>query len=351
MLMGLRLFAQTMDPSNSCYKFAEEGRAALAKADYATAIQQYSYAAKLCPDNANYQLDLAQAWFFQKDFEKAMAICKPFTTGKHAKPEAFRVQGNCLEGLGKNYEALEIYRKGLKRFPDSGMLYAEMGVLEYSRKRDLEALNYWEMGIVAQPTFPSNYYYAAKKCLDLGDYAWAANYAEMYINLVRQSENVREMSKLLMEAYVKARYFDYEKAFRWNFLQIDDNSFSSASDKNYHNLLAEAFETELPDTSNQVSIANLTVARQFSCLWNLRQDPKSPALPLLSWQLTLQQLGHWEAYNYWLLYDAAPDEFMAWFKENQPRYETFESWFLMNTFYRHIHQPMVRPQNSNSEKK
>lgn len=316
----------------------------MAAADYASAVQKYTYAAKLCPENADYQLELAQAWFFQKDFEKAMALCKPYTSGKKAKPEAFRVQGNCLEGLGKNFEALECYRKGLKRFPNSGMLYAEMGVLEFSRNRDLEALNYWERGIVAQPTFPSNYYYAAKKCLDLGDLGWAANYAEMYINLVRQGENVKEMSQLLMKAYQKARYFDYEKGFRWDFLQHPDSNYTIPSDVHYHDLLDEAFETELPDTSAKIGIANLTTARQFSCLWNLRQDPKSPALPLLTWQLQLQQLGHWEAYNYWLLYDAIPDEFMVWFKDKQPRYEQFENWFLMNTFYRHVRQPMVRPQ-------
>ncbi len=319
--------------------------------EYATAVQKYTYAAKLCPDNANYQLALAQAWFFQKDFEKAMEISKPFTSGKKAKPEAFRVQGNCLEGMGKNFEALACYRKGLKRFPSSGMLYAEMGVLEFSRKRDAKALNYWEKGIVAQPTYPTNYYYAAKKSLEFGDLAWAANYAEMYINLVRQGENVREMSKLLMQAYEKARYFDYEKGFRWHFLQNADSNYTIASDIRYHDLLDEAFESELPDTSAHIGIETLTSARQFSCLWNLRQDPKSPALSLLNWQLQLQQLGHWEAYNYWLLYDAVPDEFMAWFKDNQPRYERFENWFLMNTFYRHIRKPMVRPQILESEKR
>lgn len=343
MLSTLELSAQAIDPSNTCYQFAEEGRAALAESDYSSAVQKYAYAAKLCPENANYQLELAQAWFFLKDFEKAIQICKPYATGKKAKPEAFRVLGNCLEGQGKNYEALETYRKGLKRFPNSGMLYAEMGILEFSRQRDSEALAYWEKGIISQPTFPSNYYYAAKQCLNIKDFAWTANYAEMYINLVRQGENVREMSKLLMQAYEEARYFDYQNAFRWRFSQNPDSSRMTVEDLKYHNLLNEAFESELPDTVAKLSIKSLSLGRQFACLWNLKQDPHSVAFPLLDWQLQLQQLGFWEAYNYWLLYDARSEEFMDWFKEFQPRYEAFENWFLMNTIYRHEKKPMVRP--------
>jgi tetratricopeptide (TPR) repeat protein len=112
--------------------------------------------------------------------------------------------------------------KGCVIFPRSGALYMEMGIVEFGRNRDAAALAYWETGIRLQPDFAPNYYFAAPVLLRMGDYAWAANYAEVMINLSQSGERVTEMSILLMQAHEAARQFDYQKAFLWQFFRPSD---------------------------------------------------------------------------------------------------------------------------------
>ena len=219
----------------------------------------------------------------------------------------------------------------------------EMGIVESGRKRDAEALKYWEQGIVAQPTFASNYYFAAQNLLNLGDLAWAAVYAEVFINIERTGERVREMSKLLMEAHERARLFDYSRAFQWHFYQVKDSASGMLlPPPSYPHLLDSAFGSEFIDTARTLSIQRLTEVRRFACQWIPQQLQGDPAAHLLQWQQTLAREGHLEAYHYWMLYDARQDEFMHWYEKNKARYEAFEGWFLRNTLYRHIKSPIVR---------
>lgn len=343
LLCGLYAKGQPSGAANEAWQLAQEGREAIATGQFQVAAEKYHHAHQLVPSNADYTLGLAHAKFFLKDYAAAMALCEPLTEGKAAKAEAFQVLGNCLDAQEKSYEALETYRKGLKRFPQAGVLYMEMGILESGRHRDAEALTYWEQGIVAQPTFASNYYFAAQNLLNLGDLAWAAVYAEVFINIERTGERVREMSRLLMGAYERARVFDYSKAFQWHFFQVKDSlSGGFLPPPPYPHLLDSAFGSEFMDTARTLSIVRLAEVRRFACQWIPQQLGSAPGANLLQWQQTVAREGHLEAYHFWMLYDARPDEFMHWYENNKARYEAFEGWFLRNALYRHIKSPIVR---------
>jgi Tfp pilus assembly protein PilF len=344
-------FSQPTGAEKEAWQLAQEARERIVTGDFRVAAEKYSRAFKLCPNNLDYQIGLAHARYFLKEYTAAMELSQPLMMGRKARAEAFQVYGNCQDAQGQSYEALETYRKGLKRFPNAGMLYMEMGIVEFGRKRDAQALQYWEQGIVAQPTYPSNYYFAAKRLFEQGDYAWAANYAELFINLERIGDRVREMSKLFMQAHERARHFDYEKAFRWHFFQVKDTATGlPLPAPRYHLLLDSSFTSEFTDTATKISIANLLDIRRFVCHWLPQQLPDNPARGLLDWQQLIVQAGHLEAYHYWLLYDARQEEFLAWFEENQPRYEAFEGWFLRNTFHRHVKRAVVRPTKEKKEK-
>lgn len=350
LLMGGKALGQPSGAANEAWQLAQEAQQAIGEGKFQDAAEKYSHAHQLVPQNADYTLGLAHAKFFLKDYAAAMSLCQPLMEGKAAKAEAFQVVGNCLDAQGKPYEALETYRAGLKRFPQAGVLYMEMGIVESGRKRDAEALDYWERGIVAQPTFASNYYFAAQNLLAQGDLGWAANYAEVFINVERTGERVREMSKLLMAAHERARVFDYDRAFQWHFFQMRDSvSGKLLPPPPYHHLLDSAFGSEFMDTARTLGIRRLAEVRRFACHWIPQQLGTDPAMNLLHWQQLVAQQGHSEAYHYWMLYDARPDEFLAWYERNKAGYEAFEGWFLRNTLYRHVKSPVVRNGNNIEE--
>lgn len=339
-LLPLSLAAQGGNSHGEAWEQAREGRERIASGDFDGAIEKFSHAHKLQPDIAEFQIGLANAWFFKQDYKQSMGYCRPLMSGRKARPDAFQVYGNCLDAMGKPYEALETYRKGLKLFPDAGVLYLEMGTVEAGRDRNLEALGYFEQGIRVQPTLSSNYYFAAQTLFGLGDYAWAAHYAELFINLERNGDRVREMSRLLMSAYEKARIFDFETAYHWQFLQPTDPGMQATP---HHAAMDEGHGAALMDTARVLTIHRLAETRRFVGHWLPTKLPDSPARALFEWHQTLVRQGIFEAYNYWLLYDAREKEFVDWLATHQRAYADFEAWFLLNTFHRHVKRPISRP--------
>ncbi len=343
-LAAFLTFAQPARLQKEAQQLAKEAGESIGTGEFHTAAEKFARASKLDPKNVDYQIGLANARFFLQDHAGAMAICKPLMTGKKPNAEAFQVYGSCQDALGQSYEALATFREGLIHFPKSGAFYMEMGIVEFGRNRDAEALAYWESGIQIQPDYAANYYFAAPVLLQMGDYAWSANYAELFINLSRNAERVTEMSLLLMEAHEAARHFDYQKAFKWQFFQPKDTAeMHSKEATRYPQLLDEAYSSEFTDTTTRISIAKLADIRRFVAYWLPRQDPQNPAMNLYRWQQRVVDAGFWDAYNYWLLADARPDKAQNWFENNKSEFEEFESWLMKNSIHKHLKRAVVRP--------
>jgi tetratricopeptide (TPR) repeat protein len=343
-LAAFLTFAQPARLQKEAQQLAKEAGESIGTGEFHTAAEKFARASKLDPKNVDYQIGLANARFFLQDHAGAMALCKPLMTGKSPNAEAFQVYGSCQDALGQSYEALATFREGLVHFPKSGALYMEMGIVEFGRNRDVEALGYWEEGIRVQPAYAANYYFAALVLLKLGDYAWAANYAELFINLSRNEQRVTEMSLLVMAANEGARVFDYQEAFRWRFFQpLDSVPLGSREVWPYYQLLNEAYSSEFTDTTTHISIARLADIRRFVAYWLPRQDPQNPAMNLYRWQQRVVDAGFWEAYNYWLLADARREKALNWFENNKSEFEEFESWLMRNSIHKHLKRAVVRP--------
>ena len=346
MLISGKCLAQSPGARNEAHRLSVNGLNALAESDYPLAIEAFSRARKLDTRNPQYDIQLGQAYFLNKNYSECKAIVKPLMGRKRAVAEAWQLFGNCLDEQGKSYEAMQMYRKGLRRFPNAGCLYLEMGILEFGRYNDNAALLHWENGIRMNPTFSTNYYFAAKAHLKRGDYFWAVSYAEMYLNLDRMSDQTREMSEILMEGFEKARYFDFQNAFKWKFFQISDPKAKAAGTflpaPDYARQMDEAFASQLPDSAYSLSIAFLVRLRRFAAFFIPESYPEHPALGMFEWHQIIADLGHFEAYTYWLLYDARPDAFMNWYNKHKDQYEAFESWFLRNNYHKHLKKSVVR---------
>lgn len=338
-------FAQSERLQKEARQLAKEARESISLGEFYAAAEKFSRASKLVPKNIDYQIGLANARYFLQDFAGAMTICMPLMTSKRPLLEAFQVFGNCQDAMGKSYEALATYRLGLQHFPKSGALYMEMGIVEFGRNRDAAALAYWETGIRLQPDFAPNYYFAAPVLLKMGDYAWAANYAEVMINLSQSGERVTEMSILLMQAHEAARQFDYQKAFLWQFFRpTEDVTFATMEPSGYHQLLNEAYSSEFTDTTSRISIGKLAEIRRFVCHWMPAKAPMNAALSLYQWQQRVVDAGFWNAYNYWLLADARPEKAMNWLENNNSEFEEFETWLMRNSIHKHLKRAVVRPE-------
>src|SRR5690606_24832174 len=114
------------------------------------------------PQNIELKKDLAFAYYNQRNFVKALEIAKPVTESVAADVHSFQILGMIYSGIEEDKEAEKMYRNALKKFPNSGVLYNELGELLWKKKEFSNAATQWENGIKVDPNHSGNYYNAAK---------------------------------------------------------------------------------------------------------------------------------------------------------------------------------------------
>lgn len=283
--------------------------------DFDNAIIVLTRALQQDKNNLELQKDLVMSYYLKRDYSKALEKVKTLVDRDDADVVCFQLAGNVYKALEEVKECDKVYKKGLKKFPKSGPLYSEYGELLFAAK-DYSAINQWEKGIQADPSYSGNYYNAALYYFYTKDKIWSLIYGEIYVNMESLSERGLAMKALLLKAYK-------EKLFA-------EADLMKGEEKNKSEF-AKAF---LQTMSKQSSLANkgittetLTMIRtRFILDWYQNNATKFP-LRLFDYQQQLLKAGLFEAYNQWL-FGASENlaAYDAWSKTHTDQYEAFNQF-------------------------
>lgn len=169
--------------------------------DYANAVIVLNRALEQAPGSMELQTDLAYIYFLQRDFGKAIDIIKPLTERDDAEIRTFQIAGNIYRAIAEISACERMYRRALKKYPESGPLNAEYGEMLWARKDGAAAVTQWEKGIQLDPSYPGNYYHAARYYFSNGEMLRSLIYGEIFLNMDTYSGRSAEMKELLLEAY------------------------------------------------------------------------------------------------------------------------------------------------------
>ena len=127
---GSALWAQPGNAKGRAATFADEGRAAMLRKEYASAADHFRNARQSDPRNMTYLVEEAKAWFFAEDYDEVIDILQgPMRRKKgkwEAKLTAYRLYGGAFDMQEKYNAARKIFRKGLREYPRSGELYLDL---------------------------------------------------------------------------------------------------------------------------------------------------------------------------------------------------------------------------------
>lgn len=305
---------------------------------YEEGIKMLEQAEKLDPKNSEYQYEIAYAEYSQKQFEEANKRLKSIINKKDATDFYYQLLGNTYDYLGDPDKALETYQDGMKKFPNSGKLHLEQAVVYITQKKYNEAVAVLEDGVIAEPDYASNYFYLTLFYAESDNPIFAALYGEIFINLERNSTRTRKISEVLYSIYD-------------NCVVIEDTSATvrfSKMNMITPDMLGDMKEGFLPfnmqvdmmmgagagvahAVGDTFSLAFLNNMRQsFLDVWQQGGNAKKyPNVVFDMWQ-TLQDKGHFEAYNYWLFLVGNPEEHDAWVTDHTEEYEAFIDYFTYN---------------------
>ncbi|GAC1586583.1 MAG: hypothetical protein NVS3B19_05160 [Ginsengibacter sp.] len=252
------------------------------RGDYLNASITLEKALKADPENLEIGKDLAVNYLVLKKNNKALEIILPFIEKGAADDQAYQIAGNIYNALDQRKESENIYRKGIKKYPSTGALYNEYGIMLLSRQ-DMNAIKIWEKGIENDPQFAGNYYNAAKYYNLNSNYLWASIYSEVFLLLESGTSRSPEMKNILFENYKK--------------LVTDDDVLNNLKGKNlFEKTYLQTIAREKPVLSIGINTETLTMFRtRFILDWNSLS--KKMPFNLFDIQTQLLQEGMFDSYD------------------------------------------------------
>lgn len=298
--------------------------------------------------NIDYQYRIGYAYYLDNNIQQAIDILKKLTTRQDAFDRVFQTLGNCYYRLGQINEATDIYIIGLKKFPNSGCLNFELGLISIQSKKNEEAIQYLTKGIEGDPGYSLNYYLIAKLFLNSSNMVWGLIYGEMFMNLEPKNSLTEEMSVILYNSYMRGLKVKKGSSYHVKFAEIPEKS------NRYQIPFSMIYETIVLTqikTVKKVDIKSLNNIRT-SFLKSYFSDKVSEIFPsniygeymahlrdrvyevfpncLFDYQNLIFEEGHLDAYNYWLLRKGDENAFIKWKDANKKKWERFIYWFDKN---------------------
>jgi len=179
-----------------------EGVALHDRGDFDGAIRKYEAVLAENPANVVAIYEMSFAYSEKKDYKKALDIAYRGAQYKSDQLRGFYVLiGNNLDLLGEGAKSIEVYKKGLKLFPEDGPLYFNLAVAYKNANKLDDARKTLKAGLAVSPQHPSSHLLLAAVYFNTGYKTPALLAAARFLTLEpstqRSAAAVRVMSEAL----------------------------------------------------------------------------------------------------------------------------------------------------------
>jgi len=313
------LIVQTCVAQDDVKTLYENAKAYEKEGDFQNAVLVLNRALQQDRDNQELIKELALVQYLQHDYRNAVNTIKPALDRKDVQIPTFQVGAMIYKAREEFGEAEKLYKKAIKKYPNSGVLYAEFGELLWLRK-DFTAISQWEKGIKEDPNYPGNYYYASRYHYFTQDKTWSLIYGEIFVNMESYSGRTIEIKNLLISGYKKL-FTDVDMMRNQN----SNNDFAFAF------LLTMNRQAALATTG--INPESLTMIRtRFILDWDEKYAGKFP-FRLFDYHRQLLKQGLFEAYNQWLFGSVQNlTGFQTWINTHADAYQQFTSFHQGRVF-------------------
>lgn len=327
--------AQESDSLKLAYDLAKQGLELVDKGKLDEALVAFNQGALMDPSNSNFQYEIALVYYLKKDHQRTIEILEKAKLAPDANDQYYQILGNAYDLSGQTAKARKTYAEGIKKFPQSGVLFLEAGVLEYVHKNSDDAVRFWESGIIANPGFTSNYYWLAKYYASTSEKVWGALYAEMFINLERNTDRTKELSDLIYKIYkssvVPNDSGGYTVGFTKSIVVNTANAGKLPFEHVFRETMVLAADSLSRSGSDSLSYEELCTLRGlFMFYWYNTGNAGNYPNVLFDWIHALPEPFYLDCYHHWLFLKGNEDAFTSWYYARPDDYGTFVKWFKRN---------------------
>jgi tetratricopeptide (TPR) repeat protein len=306
----------------------EAAMAAMDRGDLMRAIRTLEDVRTRHPDNGVVVYELALAYRLANKPREAASVLAPFRPRLNAR--GFANLGSALDELGKSAEAMAVFHEGLKRFPNSGLLHAELGTALANQHKFDEALDSYQRGMTVEPDEPASYIRLSLLLAHTDYRGLSLIFGETFRLLEPASERSFEIARMMTDicrTSVKTETLDNGQFGATVSLAptVEVKSAKEIADLPLVNVFELTFGPPLAHAHREgLSLASLHKARvEFV---NVMNRPDSPfdwdTVPIFHFIREADKNGMLEVYDYWLFGPGFPEEFGVWANANRSSAET-----------------------------
>lgn len=317
---------------NQC---VEKGHQYMKEGKYKEAIQEYEQASALVPQIAFLQYEIAHAYYQMEDYDEAIIRLTTLKQHPESFDQIFQLLGNAYRHEKNIDQAIATYKEGLARFPNSGRLYLELGITDYTLEKIKTAVDYWETGIAAQPSFERNYFHLADYYSETTEKVWAALYGEVFINITTNDERLFDAKDLLFKTYKKAFYGSKDGKIDFTEISIktQDKKNRMPFQMAFEEIMTQAAKNILPKKQEDFNIITLAkIRKKFIEIWFSEGYNNRFPNSLFDFQKKVIDEGYFESYNIMIFSDFKSDEYKNWAQANSKKLPEYYSWIRDNRY-------------------
>lgn len=316
-------------------KFAEKAVISMQNDKPKKASRQLKKAIKFNSTFIPYYYRLAYAFHLDEEYKESIDVLNDIIDKGEDNEMVYELLGENYIKLDDVDEAFNAYVKGIKKFPNEGVLYEEIGKLEMSKESYFSALEHFENGILMDSNYPGNYYWASKIYCSSTEEVWGLIYGEMFINLERNTDRTEEISALLYQTLKKEIQIGSDSTISISICQ-DQNRVIGENDT----IVKPSFGKSIVELNlikslvdlEEVSLRTIDKMREnFIAHYFKNPSTDYPSHQLFDFHRELINHGHFEAYNYWLFMMGDVNSFKQWEKDNKSQWIHFLDWFKENS--------------------
>ena len=319
-------------------KLVAEGIAFHDQRDYKSAIEKYDEALKLDRYNLFALAEKALTLFYSGDYEKCAEVSK-FALDKYGNSDDSNLKNvyvnyaNSLDQLGKKDQALKIYDKGIKEFPDYYQLYYNKGITLVSNPKTLEeALVCFQEAIRKNPNHASSHNALARMLLSQNKRIPSLLVFCRFLSIEPQSQRAKENLAFLNSSISK------------NVTKNDDNSINISINEN---LLPDKRKDIENDFSTSDMILSMDTALDHDASNKDKSDVENFARKIetlcetfkeskmrkgfywdyyVPYFIEMSNKKHIETFSYICHISTGDEKTLAWLKDHKQEVDNFTNW-------------------------
>ncbi len=320
--------AQEKWPSPEVEQMFRHGKEYVAAGNLKDAIITFKNAISLAPDKMVLYREMGNAYYLSGQFSEAVKAITRLTSLPEADEQCYFILAASQHAQHNIKEAKATINSGIERFPNSGLLYHEKGIIIRILNKPESALEAWLEGIRRDPGYAMNYYEAAEIYYYSDNVLWGLLYGEIYLNITHDTVGNQEFKKQLFVAY-KSLFDNIVKE-----VPEFGKAKMKSPVKSFEDAVLDVYASLTPVVSDGITTENLTMVRaRFLIDWFSKYHSKYP-FTLFSYLGFLLKTGHFEMYNQWLFGKADSDaEFASWNNFHEGDLDRFALWRQVNQIH------------------